>query len=164
MRVLVASTRSARFEDSYSARWIATVSVAGVTLRTAERDNPFSEAVIVASNDEETDVVLTVKLALVAPAGIVTLVGTVTTGALELDKETVVEDGEAALIVTVPREAVPPATLAGLKVSEDRTGVFSGGGVTVSVALRTESPKYAVTVTSVGAETGLVTTSRDALD
>lgn len=133
---------------------MATVSPAGVTDKVAERDRPFKEAVTVALNEEETDVVLTVKLALVAPAGIVTLAGTVTIGALELVKETVVGDGEAALMVTIPREAVPPATLAGLKVSEDKTGVFAAGGVTVRAAPCTESPKCAVMITSVGAETG----------
>ena len=45
-------------------------------VKTAERDKPFKEAVIVVLADEETEVVLTIKLALVAPAGIVTLDGT----------------------------------------------------------------------------------------
>jgi hypothetical protein len=117
------------------------VSPAGVTVSVAERDKPFSDAPIVAVNDEETDDVLTVKLAEVAPAGIVTLAGTVTIGELELDNVTVVGDEAAALIVTVPCEAVPPATLVGFSVSEDRTGVFAAGGITVRGALRNESPK-----------------------
>ena len=84
---------------------------------------------------------LTVKFAFVAPDGIVTLVGTVTIGALELVKETVIGDEAAALIVTVPCEVLPPATLAGFRVKEDKTGVFCEGGVTVTIALCTESPK-----------------------
>ena len=127
----------------------------GVTVSVAERDTPFSDAPIVALKDEETDVVLTVKFATVAPAGIVTLAGTVTTGELELVKETVIGDDEAALIVTVPCEELPPVTLVGFKVKEDRTGVLAAGGITVTTALCMESPKYAVIVTSVGAETGL---------
>jgi hypothetical protein len=141
VRVLVVSTRSVRFWDSYSARWIATVSPAGVTVSVAERDKPFSEAATVAVSVEETDVVLTVKLALVAPAGIVTLDGTVTAGAPELARETVVGADEAALTVTVPREAAPPVTLAGFKVNEDKAGVLAADGVTFRTALRTESPK-----------------------
>ena len=127
----------------------------GVTVSVAERDKPFSDAPIVALKDEETDDVLTVKFATVAPAGIVTLAGTVTIGALELVRETVVGDDEAALIITVPCEELPPTTLVGFRVNEDRTGVLAAGGMTVRTALCTESPKYAVIVTSVGAETGL---------
>ena len=135
---------------------MATVSPAGVMVNVAERDNPFRDAPIVVVADEETDCVLTVKFALVAPAGIVTLEGTVTDGALELVKETVIGDEAAELIVTVPCDVLPPVTLAGFKVSEDKTGVLAAGGVTVKTALCTESPKYAVIVTSVGVETGLV--------
>ena len=129
----------------------------GVTVSVAERDRPFNDAPIVALNDEETDCVLIVKFTTVAPAGIVTLEGTVTIGALELVKETVVGDDEAALIVTVPCEAVPPATLVGFKVSADKTGPPCAGGVTVTTALLTESPKWAEMATSVGAETGFAT-------
>ena len=106
----------------------------------AVRDKPFRDAPMVVVADEETVCVLTVKFALVAPAGIVTLVGTVTLGALELVKETVVGVEAAALIVTVPCDALPPATVVGFKVSEDKTGAFCAGGVTVKTALCTESP------------------------
>jgi len=133
------------------------VSPAGVTVRVAERDRPLSVAPIVVVADEETDDVLTVKLALVEPAGIVTLAGTVTEGELELDSVTVVGDEAAALSVTVPSEVLPPVTLVGFKVSEDKTGPPCAGGVTVTTALRAESPKYAVIVTSVGVETGFAT-------
>ena len=77
-------------------------------------------------------------IALVAPAGIVTLDGTVTLGELELAKETVVGDEDAALIVTVPCEELPPATLAGFKLREESDGP-AGGGRTVRTALPVES-------------------------
>jgi hypothetical protein len=109
-------------------------------VRTAERDRPFREAVIVALTDEETEVVLTVKPALIAPAGMVTLDGTVTLGEPELIRLTVVGDDTAALIVTVPCDGLPPATLAGFKVSEESAGP-AGGGRTVNDALSVESPK-----------------------
>ena len=102
MRVLVASTRKVRFEDEYSARWIATVSPAGFTVNVASRDAPFKVARIVALNDEETDVVLTVKVALIAPAGTVTLDGTVTIDALLLVRLTTVDEEAVLLRVTVP--------------------------------------------------------------
>ena len=134
---------------------MATVSVAGFIVSVAVRDCPLKDAVMVVVADEDTVVVLTVKLALVAPAGIVTLLGTVTDGALELDKLTVVGVEPAALIVTVPCEELPPATVVGLRVNDDNTAVFAGGGMTVTTALCCESPKYAVSVTSVGAATEL---------
>jgi len=77
-----------------------------------------------------TGFVLTVKLALVAPAGTVTLAGTAATPVLLLDKLTTAPPlGAGALSVTVPVDELPPVTLDGLKVSEVRVG-----GVTVSVA------------------------------
>lgn len=112
-----------------------------MTVNVAERDTPFSAAPMVAVTDEETDDVLTVKFAAVAPAGIVTLAGTVTAVEPERDNVMVVGDEAAALIVTLPCEVLPPVTLAGVKVNEDRAGVFAAAGVTVTTALRTESPK-----------------------
>src|SRR5437667_12253825 len=77
-----------------------------------------------------TGFVLTVKLALVAPAGTVTLAGTAATPVLLLDKLTTAPPlGAGALSVTVPVDELPPVTLDGLKVSEVKAGV-----VTVSVA------------------------------
>ena len=102
MRLLLASTRKARFDAVYSALEIPTVSPDGVTVIVAEREMPFNDAPIVAANDEETFVVLTVKFALVEPAGTVTLAGTETIGELELVKVTVVAVEAAALKVTVP--------------------------------------------------------------
>lgn len=69
-----------------------------------------------------------------------TLAGTVTMGALELVKVTVVGDEAAALNVTVPCDALPPATLDGFKVKFVIAGVAVAGGVTVKTALWDELP------------------------
>jgi len=80
------------------------------------------------------------KFALVAPAGTVTLAGTVTIGALELDKVTVVADEAVALKVTVPCAELPPATLDGFTVKPVIIGAVVAGGVTVKTALCAEPP------------------------
>ena len=77
-----------------------------------------------------------VKDALVAPAGIVTLAGTVTTEALPLDSETRAPPlGAGPPSVTVPEDGDPPTTLLGLKLSEVRAGPAAGCGVTVREAV-----------------------------
>ena len=89
--------------------------------------------------DVATALVLTGKVALVDPAGTVTLLGTVTTAVLLLERETRAPPlGAGPLSVTVPVEGFPPATFAGLKVSEDTTGM--GCGDTVSVAVWVPPP------------------------
>jgi hypothetical protein len=71
-----------------------------------------------------TGFVLTVKLALVAPAATVTLDGTVATFVLLLDRLTTAPPlGAGPLNVTVPVEELPPVTLDGLNVSEARGGL-----------------------------------------
>src|SRR5712692_8249658 len=91
-----------------------------------------------------TGLVVTVKVVLVAPAGTVTpLAGTLADGSL-LERETTAPPlGAGPLSVTVPVEGLPPATFAGLKVSEDRTGI--GCGVTVSVDVALVAPAGTVT-------------------
>ena len=65
--------------------------------------------------DVVTDVVLTVNVALKAPAGTVTLPGSVAAPVLLLDSVTTAPPEGAALVnVAVPCDDVPPATLAGL--------------------------------------------------
>jgi hypothetical protein len=77
--------------------------------------------------DAATALVLTVKIALVAPAGMDTLDGT---AAAELLLESVTSAppaGAGPLSVTVPVEdCVPPIMLVGFKVSEERES-FRGG-------------------------------------
>ena len=76
--------------------------------------------------------VLTVKVALVALPGTVTLAGTLATPGLLLDRLTTAPPlGAGALSVTVPVEELPPVTLDGLRLSAE-----SVGGVTVSEAVR----------------------------
>ena len=87
---------------------------------------------MVTTVEEPTGVVLTVKVALVLPAGTVTLAGTVAAPVLLLDKLTTAPPlGAGALSVTVPVEELPPVTLVGLRLREE-----SVGGVTVSEAVR----------------------------
>ena len=89
---------------------------------------------MVTTVEEPTGVVLTVKVALVLPAGTVTLAGTVAAPVLLLDKLTTAPPlGAGALSVTVPVEELPPVTLVGLRLSDESVG---GAGVTVSEADR----------------------------
>ena len=82
---------------------------------------------MVTEADAETARVATIKVALVAPAGMVTLAGTVATAVLPLDKETSAPPlGACALRVTVPVEEDPPDTLVGLNVTDDSLAEVSG--------------------------------------
>jgi len=66
-----------------------------------------------------TELVLTVKVALLAPAGMFTLAGTVAATVLLLERVTTApDDGAAALSVTVPWDVLPPTTLVGFSVNE----------------------------------------------
>ena len=79
-----------------------------------------------------TACVLTVKLALPAPAGMVTVAGTLAALLLLESATCAPPEGAAALRVTVPvDDCAPPVTLVGFKVSEE---TVTGGGVTVSEA------------------------------
>jgi len=82
--------------------------------------------------------VLTVNVALVAPAATVTLDGTVASAVLLLESPIVAPPtGAAPLSVTVPVEdCVPPTTLVGFSVSDERVGGGGGAGVAVSEADR----------------------------
>ena len=78
--------------------------------------------------DAATGLVLTVKVALVAPSGTVTLGGTVAALVLLLESETTAPPvGAGPLSVTVPVEdCAPPTTVVGLSVREERVAVALG--------------------------------------
>ena len=81
-----------------------------------------------------TRLVVTLKLADVAPAGTMMLAGTVATFGLLLTRViTAPPEGAGALNVTVPVEARPPLTLVGLRVNELSTGKSDGVDVGVGV-------------------------------
>jgi len=91
------------------------------------------EAEIVAEVDMRTIDVFTVKVALVLPAGTVTLEGTLAAPLLLESVTCAPPAGAAPLSVTVPVEdCTPPTTLVGFNVSEETVG--RGGGITVSEA------------------------------
>ena len=91
------------------------------------------DAEMVADVFMSTTEVFTVKVALVLPAGTVTLDGTVAALLLLESVTWAPPAGAAPLSVTVPvDDCAPPVTLVGLNVSEETVG--RGGGVTVSEA------------------------------
>jgi hypothetical protein len=85
--------------------------------------------------DVATALVVTLKLALVAPAGTVTLAGTAAAALLLESATTAPPAGAGPFRETVPLEALPPVTLVGLRPSEETTG-----GNTVSEAVRVVPP------------------------
>lgn len=86
--------------------------------------------------EKKTIDVFTVKVALVAPAATVTLEGTLAAPVLLLESMTCTPPaGAGPLSVTVPVEELPPVTVEGLSVSEERLG-----GITVSEAVSVTPP------------------------
>jgi hypothetical protein len=91
------------------------------------------EAEIVAEVGTRTADVLTLKVALVAPAGTVTLEGTLAAPLLVESMTCAPPAGAGPLNVTVPVEnCAPPITLEGFSVNEERVDEGAGVGVTVS--------------------------------
>src|SRR6267143_407609 len=81
--------------------------------------------------DAATALVVTLKPAVVPPAGTVTLAGTTAAGLLLESVTCAPPAGAGPFSVTVPAEGLPPVTLAGLSASEE---TIKAEGVTVSVA------------------------------
>jgi len=129
---------------------------------------PPNAAEIVTGVDVLTADVVTVKLAVVEPAGTVTLAGVEAAGELSESDTAAPPAGAAALNVTVPAEELPPTTLVGFNDSADNVTDAGGGGgggggggaepdgFTVSVAERVTPLKDAVSVTCVGCATANV--------
>ncbi len=101
-----------------------------VTARVAVCVAPFPTPVIVAVVSAATATVVAVNVALDAPAGMVKLDGTVTADELLLRETTVPPAGAGPLIVAVPVDDAPPATVAGFI-----TRAVNFGAVMVSVSL-----------------------------
>jgi hypothetical protein len=96
---------------------LAVATVGGVTDKTADADAPPYDALIVPAIVPPTALVAIVNVALAAPAGTVTLAGTVT-GSLPDNDTTAPPGGAAAVRVTVPVTEFPPTTLAALSEIE----------------------------------------------
>ena len=92
------------------------------------------EAEIVAEVGKRTTDVFTLKVVLLAPAGTVTLEGTLAAPLLLESTTCAPPAGAGPLKVTVPVEnCAPPITLEGFSVNEER--VDEGMGITVSEAV-----------------------------
>src|SRR5712671_5812813 len=113
--------------------------------------------------DEATALVLTTNVALVAPAAIVTLGGTLAAPLLLESVTCAPPVGAGPLNVTVPVEEFPPATLVGFSESEERVGGGGGAAVTVSEADLLAPLNVAEIETVVDTATALVLTVNVAL-
>ena len=92
-------------------------------------------AEMVADVETRTIDVRTVKDALVAPAGTITLEGTLAAPLLLESVMVIPPAGAGPVRVTVPVEDCrPPMTLEGFSLSDERVGGGGGAGVTVSEA------------------------------
>jgi hypothetical protein len=115
---------------------------------------PLDSAVTVTSVGSDTRVVVTVKVAELAPASTVTVAGTVAeAGSLLLRETTIPPSGAGPLRVTVPVAVLPPVTEFGSSVKP-----VSDGGLTVTEALALVPFDVAVIVAGVAAATGDVVT------
>ena len=79
--------------------------------------------------DVVTALVVTVNVALLAPAATVTLAGTVAVAVLLVRATAAPPVGAGPLSVTVPVEEDPPFTVVGLSATDESVGLIGGGGV-----------------------------------
>jgi hypothetical protein len=114
-----------------------------------------------AVTDEETVLVITVKVAVVPLAGTVTEVGTEATSKLVLESVTIAPPvGAGPVRVTVPAElARPPTTAVGERVND-----FTCGAFTVSIAASWTVPRVAWIVACAVVETAVVVMEKVAED
>ena len=124
-----------------------------VTVSVAERVTAAYVAEITEVVVEPTLLVVTDADAEVAPAGTVTVAGTVATGLLLLSDTAAPPLGAGALRVTETDAEVPPCTVLGLRPTE-LSDAFAGGDVTVHPDSRTftgaAEPSLTSTVQSAG--------------
>jgi hypothetical protein len=99
----------------------ATEATQVATVKVTVRLTPLREAVISTAVAEETELVVTVNVPVVAPLATVTLDGTEATPEFELERLTEEPpEGAAIVSVTVPVALVPPTTLVGLREIADK--------------------------------------------
>ena len=103
-----------------------------MTVRVALLVSPLYEAVMVTAVVVVTAEVFTTKLP-VNPVAVV-VAGTLATAGLLLDKEITTTLGSNVDITSVPKDALPPTTFAGLRSIVDNC---EGGGAVCGVKLRT---------------------------
>jgi hypothetical protein len=108
--------------------------------RVAVRVVPLYEAEMSELVEKSTLDVLTVKLAVVAPDGTVTVLGTLAAPLLLESVTTAPPAGAGPVSVIVPVEFCPPNTLVGFNVSDESVTAGGGTGFTVSVAARLTPP------------------------
>jgi len=122
-----------------------------VTDNTTVRVTPPNVALIVDEVEAVTALVLTANVAVVAPAGTVTLAGTVAAAVLLLDSDTKAPPlPAAALKATVPVDELPPATLVGLTDTDESAGE-AGAAFTPIAANNVVLPDVAASCTVVPA-------------
>src|SRR5215210_2850257 len=116
-----------------AAKAVCTVIVADLVI-------PPADAMIVEDWLLLTLLVETVKVALVDPAGTVTLAGTVAAAVLLLESATDAPPaGAAEVSVTVPVDELPPVTPVGLRLSEESAAGCGGEAVAPDLSLVTKA-------------------------
>jgi len=101
------------------------VRVGGVTVTVEVNEALPTAAVTVTEVLDETGFAVNVKVAVVAPAGIVTVAGTEPAALLDERLTTQPPTGAAVAIVTVPVAVRPSATVVGVMDTPVRTGVLT---------------------------------------
>jgi hypothetical protein len=129
------------------------LSTGAVIPRDADWLTPPSVAEIVDAVLAATAVVVTVNVAVVAPAATVTLAGTVADALLDASVTTKPPAGAAADNVTVPVLDAPPATVVGFNVTD-----VSDAAVIVRLAVCEAPDNVAVIVADAFAATAVVVT------
>ncbi|HWD38582.1 MAG TPA: hypothetical protein VG944_07015 [Fimbriimonas sp.] len=132
--------------------------VGALTVKGAVPLLEFTVAVTVAVTSAETAVVVAVKVVLLEPDGTITEAGATTLALLLLSVTVCPLDPALPVSVTVPVEDVPPGTLVGLKLSDEKVGAL-----TIRFAVLLVLEAVAVIVAVVFPETAIVVIVKVAL-